>query len=87
VPANWDDIRQGPGNDFEEIVFREMPLLRELRDGLQDDGAVLARMTGTGSTVYGVFADEAGAARARDRLAGAFTATRVVMTRTLAAIA
>jgi 4-diphosphocytidyl-2-C-methyl-D-erythritol kinase len=87
APANWDEIRQGPGNDFEEIVFRELPLLRELRDGLQEDGAVVARMTGTGSTVYGVFADEATAARARDRLARAFTTTRVVMTRTLAAIA
>jgi 4-diphosphocytidyl-2-C-methyl-D-erythritol kinase len=87
APSSWDDIRQGPGNDFEDVVFREMPLLRELRDALHENGAVLARMTGTGSTVYGVFADEAAADRARDRLAGDFATTRIVLTRTLAAIA
>ncbi|MBW1645480.1 MAG: 4-(cytidine 5'-diphospho)-2-C-methyl-D-erythritol kinase [Deltaproteobacteria bacterium] len=43
-------------NDFEEVVFAEFPLLRELKEWLQDrDQAVGALMSGSGSTVYGLF--------------------------------
>lgn len=49
-------------NDFDEPVFSRLPLLRMLRDGLLAAGAACARLTGSGSTVIGVFED---AARAR----------------------
>jgi 4-diphosphocytidyl-2-C-methyl-D-erythritol kinase len=96
VPGSWEDIATGAGNDFEDVVFPRLPLLRELRDALRDSGATLARMTGTGSTVFGIFAtagsrDGAGdnnarAAVARDSLATAFPDTRFLLTHTLRAL-
>jgi 4-diphosphocytidyl-2-C-methyl-D-erythritol kinase len=82
APAGWDGIRAGPGNDFEDVVFRELPLLGELRDALLESGADVARMTGSGSTIFGVFRDEAAADRARSALANAFEDTRFLLTRT-----
>jgi 4-diphosphocytidyl-2-C-methyl-D-erythritol kinase len=96
VPGSWEEIATGAGNDFEDVVFPRLPLLRELRDALRDSGATVARMTGTGSTVFGIFAtagsrDSAGdpdarAAAARDSLAAAFPDTRFLLTHTLRAL-
>jgi 4-diphosphocytidyl-2-C-methyl-D-erythritol kinase len=96
VPGSWEEIATGAGNDFEDVVFPRLPLLRELRDALRDSGATVARMTGTGSTVFGIFAtagsrDSAGdsdarAAAARDSLATAFPDTRFLLTHTLRAL-
>lgn len=43
------------GNDFEPIVERRHPELREIRDWLLTQGATIARLSGSGSTVFGVF--------------------------------
>ena len=48
-------------NSFDELVFGRIPSIRDLRDLLLDQGAVAARLTGSGSTVIGVFAHRAGA--------------------------
>src|SRR5690606_20585574 len=42
-------------NDFEKIVFPPYPEIKKLKEKLYDMGAVYASMTGTGSTVYGLF--------------------------------
>lgn len=42
-------------NDFESTVFQMHPQLKETKDWLYEQGAVYASMTGTGSTVYGIF--------------------------------
>ena len=42
-------------NDFQEVVFRAFPELVRIRDGLLEYGATAARMSGSGSTVFGVF--------------------------------
>lgn len=47
-------------NDFEPSVFGRHPLLAGIRDQLYDSGALYASMTGTGSTVYGIFREEPG---------------------------
>lgn len=44
------------GNDFEASVERRHPVLRAYREGLRDRGAIVARLSGSGSTVFGVFA-------------------------------
>lgn len=44
-------------NDFEESVFAAHPLLREIKQRLLDAGATYAAMSGSGSTIYGIFAD------------------------------
>jgi 4-diphosphocytidyl-2-C-methyl-D-erythritol kinase len=45
-------------NDFEDAVFRQHPQLGGIRQRLSECGAVPARMSGSGSTLYGVFANE-----------------------------
>lgn len=42
-------------NDFEPPVFAQYPAIKALRDELYRDGAVYAAMSGSGSTVYGLF--------------------------------
>jgi len=42
-------------NDFEEIVFKEYPAVGNIKDKLYEYGAEFALMTGTGSTVFGIF--------------------------------
>jgi len=43
------------GNDFEEACFRSFPELGRIKDGLLKHGALLARMTGSGPTIFGIF--------------------------------
>lgn len=42
-------------NDFEDSLFPKYPLLAELKRALYDTGALYASMSGSGSTVYGIF--------------------------------
>ena len=42
-------------NDFEETVFARHPRLADARDALYADGALYAAMTGSGSTLYGIY--------------------------------
>ncbi|HEU4903805.1 MAG TPA: 4-(cytidine 5'-diphospho)-2-C-methyl-D-erythritol kinase [Flavisolibacter sp.] len=46
-------------NDFEEPVCRQYPEIAQARQTLYEQGAVYASMTGSGSTVYGLFPKEA----------------------------
>ncbi|MCD6346741.1 MAG: 4-(cytidine 5'-diphospho)-2-C-methyl-D-erythritol kinase, partial [Bacteroidales bacterium] len=45
-------------NDFEESVFLHHPELAMIKSELYDRGAVYAAMSGSGSTIYGIFRDE-----------------------------
>lgn len=42
-------------NDFEESVFAGYPVIGELKQLLYDSGALFSSMSGSGSTVYGIF--------------------------------
>jgi 4-diphosphocytidyl-2-C-methyl-D-erythritol kinase len=42
-------------NDFEEIIFKQHPQLREIKNHFYDRGAVYAAMSGSGSAVFGIF--------------------------------
>lgn len=42
-------------NDFEESVFRQYPRLAQLKEKLYAEGAVYAAMSGSGSTLFGIF--------------------------------
>lgn len=45
-------------NDFEESLFPYYPILPKLKNKLYELGAQYAAMTGSGSTVYGIFENE-----------------------------
>lgn len=49
---SWKDSMK---NDFEESVFLKFPEVAAIKDELYDLGAVYAAMSGSGSSVYGIF--------------------------------
>lgn len=42
-------------NDFEESIFPVLPELAEVKQALYDNGAIYAAMSGSGSTIFGIF--------------------------------
>ena len=54
---DFDKLKSYVKNDFEEIVFNEFPLLKQIKAELYNQGAEFALMSGTGSTVYGIFSN------------------------------
>jgi 4-diphosphocytidyl-2-C-methyl-D-erythritol kinase len=42
-------------NDFEKFLFPRYPQLKEMKEGLYRAGAVYASMSGSGSSMYGIF--------------------------------
>ena len=42
-------------NDFEDSLFPKYPLLAEIKAQLYDAGAIYASLSGSGSTLYGIF--------------------------------
>lgn len=48
-------------NDFEDVVFSEYPLIKEIKNRLYTNGAIFSLMSGSGSTIYGIFNKEADA--------------------------
>jgi 4-diphosphocytidyl-2-C-methyl-D-erythritol kinase len=45
-------------NDFEKSIFPNHPKIEILKQQLYDYGAIYASMTGSGSTVFGIFSEE-----------------------------
>lgn len=60
--ASWEGVAAVAGNDFEAVVAPRIPLVPRALDALRAAGATVARLAGSGSSVFGVFPD----ARARD---------------------
>ncbi len=50
--ASWRDMLH---NDFENAVFTAHPEIKKIKDSLYHLGAVYAAMSGSGSTVFGLF--------------------------------
>jgi 4-diphosphocytidyl-2-C-methyl-D-erythritol kinase len=51
-PAGWKKFVK---NDFEEYAFRLYPQIDEIKRSLYRSGALYASMSGSGSSVYGIF--------------------------------
>ncbi len=50
-----DLVRTGIENDFESVVFPKYPALREVKRVLERTGAKYVSLSGSGSTMYGLF--------------------------------
>jgi len=68
---NFADILEGNNlsnvifdNDFERIVIPTYPKIGEIKNGLIEAGANYASLSGSGSTVFGIFDEEARAKKA-----------------------
>jgi 4-diphosphocytidyl-2-C-methyl-D-erythritol kinase len=57
------------GNDFEDVVYGHYPELGAIRDALLDYGAQAARLSGSGSAIFGIFPEENRARAASEDLA------------------
>jgi 4-diphosphocytidyl-2-C-methyl-D-erythritol kinase len=55
--TDLDYLKEFVTNDFDEVVFKEFPEIREIKEKLYFQGAQFALMSGTGSTVYGIFSN------------------------------
>jgi 4-diphosphocytidyl-2-C-methyl-D-erythritol kinase len=45
-------------NDFEQSIFQRFPQISDIKEQLYAEGAVFALMSGSGSTVYGIFKEK-----------------------------
>jgi len=63
-----DLVRTGIENDFERVVFPQYPELRDIKGALERAGSRYASLSGSGSTLYGLFRSRAVAAKAASRL-------------------
>lgn len=52
--SEWKNVLR---NDFEESVFVQFPEIAQIKQELYEKGAVYASMSGSGSAVFGMFAD------------------------------
>jgi 4-diphosphocytidyl-2-C-methyl-D-erythritol kinase len=51
--VQWKDVIQ---NDFETSVFQLLPILAELKSDLYSSGAIYASMSGSGSSMFALYA-------------------------------
>lgn len=71
-------------NDFEESVFPHHPAIAHIKKRLLEAGALLTSMSGSGSTVYGLFQDDAeGCTNARLRVLEQEFASMILLNDTL----
>ena len=63
-----DLVRAGIENDFEKVVFPQFPELRDMKRALVRAGSRYASLSGSGSTLYGLFGSAAEAENAAGRL-------------------
>jgi len=67
--SSLDEVCAVLSNDLEPVTFGRFPAVRELKEQMITSGARGSLMSGSGSTVFGLFADESGARRAADEIA------------------
>jgi len=65
---NPKDLKEKVKNDFEGIVFSKYNQVRKLKDQFYKNGALFALMSGSGSTVFGIFENIVTANKAKRRL-------------------
>lgn len=53
--ATWEALPAIATNDFGPVVGRRHPIIAELVDELRSHGAAIAMLSGSGSTVFGIF--------------------------------
>jgi len=58
ITSSWANVARYAENDFQTPTFNRYPMLRAIKVALQDAGATISMLSGSGSAVFGVFPDE-----------------------------
>lgn len=56
------------GNVLEEVTERQYPVIRQIKESMKKEGALNAMMSGSGPTVFGIFAEKQKARQAGKRI-------------------
>jgi 4-diphosphocytidyl-2-C-methyl-D-erythritol kinase len=83
--SSWAGLERLAVNAFEDVVFSAVPAASELRDAVASSGARIARLTGSGSCVFGIFETDAARDAAADALREGHPGATLIRTRTAAA--
>ena len=67
--AEWKNL---VFNDFEKSVFEKLPVLAQIKKEMYDHGALYASMSGSGSTIYGIFAPHFDTSEMEKRYSGQY---------------
>lgn len=70
--AGLRELVEACGNILELVTAEKLPIIKEIEKQMLSEGALCTMMSGSGPTVFGLFADEATRDRAAERLAGHF---------------
>ena len=69
------------GNVLESVTEARYPVISRIKAAMQEQGALVSMMSGSGPSVFGIFEDERKAESARDTLARGTDASFVCLTR------
>jgi 4-diphosphocytidyl-2-C-methyl-D-erythritol kinase len=81
VPGPWPSRAAQMINDLEAPIARHHPEIEQMKTALRRAGALAAAMSGSGSTVFGLFQKRKDAVLAVERLSG--SGWRVILTESL----
>lgn len=70
--AGLRELADACGNILELVTAEKLPVIKEIEKQMLSEGALCTMMSGSGPTVFGLFADERTRDRAAERLAGYF---------------
>ena len=74
---SYKELNDKYRNDLQPAAFRKFPILEIIKDALMENGAEFAGMSGSGPTIFAVFADEDSAKTAKKELKQIFPNMRV----------
>jgi len=66
-------------NEFEDMIFRKFKQIREIKSGLLNAGAIYASMSGSGSSVFGIFREGTVPQNIADYFPGLYSWTGALM--------
>jgi 4-diphosphocytidyl-2-C-methyl-D-erythritol kinase len=69
------------GNVLEDVTAPNHPVIREYESEMKEAGALASIMSGSGPTVFGLFADNDKAMRCRDEMRRKYPGARIFLTR------
>ncbi|MBI5191990.1 MAG: 4-(cytidine 5'-diphospho)-2-C-methyl-D-erythritol kinase [Nitrospirae bacterium] len=63
IKKEGDKLWLSPFNDFEEVMTKKHPVIENIKEKMVAGGAMCSLMSGSGSTVFGIFRDKSSAER------------------------